>query len=475
VTPGARIAAAIDILGAIDNAASPADDTAADYFRRRRFIGAKDRVQISAHLYTVLRHRAALDWWIARAGKGEAAPDARGRVVAALALVDGWPPEEVARSFDGGQFRPPPLSLGEQRLARGLCGRTLTHPEMPRAVANDLPAWLEPYLAKVYGKGLEAEMAALNLPAPLDMRVNLLKADRETARRALAEEGIIAEPTQWSPLGLRLLQRAPLAGTAAFKAGLVEVQDEASQLAALLADARPGMRVVDFCAGAGGKTLALAAAMNNRGKLVACDVSAWRLERAGKRLRRAGVSNVERRPLSSERDQWVKRHAASFDRVFVDAPCLGIGSWRRNPDGKWRSTPNDLAELVERQRDILASAARLVKPGGRLIYATCSLLREENEDQAEAFLASFPDFAPYPIARAWAETIGGDCPAGDRYLRLTPARHGTDGFFVAQFERKPAAAPTPTLPRKRGREGPAPQAWEGGGGPQEPPDPDLSR
>jgi 16S rRNA (cytosine967-C5)-methyltransferase len=437
VTPGARIAAAIDILGAIDSAASPADDTAADYFRRRRFIGAKDRVQISTHLYTVLRHRAALDWWIARAGNGEAAPDARGRVVAALALVDGWPAEEVAKSFDGGQFRPPPLSAAEQRLARGLCGRTLTHPEMPRAVANDLPQWLEPYLARVYGKGLEAEMAALNLPAPLDLRVNLLKADRETARRALAEEGIIAEPTPWSPLGLRLRQRAPLAATAAFKAGLVEVQDEASQLAALLADARPGMRVVDFCAGAGGKTLALAAAMQNRGKLVACDVSAWRLERAGKRLRRAGVSNVERRALSTERDQWVKRHAASFDRVFVDAPCLGIGSWRRNPDGKWRSTPNDLAELVERQRDILASAARLVKPGGRLIYATCSLLREENEDQAEAFLAAAPDFTVYPAARAWEEAIGGASPAGERYLRLTPARHGTDGFFVAQFERRP--------------------------------------
>ncbi|HYU11633.1 MAG TPA: RsmB/NOP family class I SAM-dependent RNA methyltransferase, partial [Stellaceae bacterium] len=331
MTPGARIAAAIDILGAIDNAMSPADDTAADYFRRRRFIGAKDRVQISAHLYTVLRHRAALDWWIVRAGKGEAAPDPRGRVVAALALVDGWPPEEVARSFDGGQFRPPPLSPAEQRLARGLCGRTLTHPEMPRAVANDLPEWLEPYLAKVYGKGLEDEMRALNAPAPLDMRVNLLKADRETARHALAEAGIIAELTPWSPIGLRLKQRAPLAGTGAFKAGLVEVQDEASQLAALLADARPGMRIVDFCAGAGGKTLALAAAMKNRGKLVACDVSAWRLERAGKRLRRAGVDNVERRPLSSERDPWVKRHAASFDRVFVDAPCLGIGSWRRNP------------------------------------------------------------------------------------------------------------------------------------------------
>jgi 16S rRNA (cytosine967-C5)-methyltransferase len=201
------------------------------------------------------------------------------------------------------------------------------------------------------------------------------------------------------------------------------------------------MRVVDFCAGAGGKTLALAAQMQNRGKLVACDTAAWRLERAGIRLRRAGISNVERRPLSTERDLWVKRHApkgkdGGFDLVFVDAPCLGIGSWRRNPDGKWRATPNDLAELVVRQRDILASAARLVKPGGRLVYATCSLLREENEDQAEAFLAAAPDFSLYPAARAWEEVIGGHCPTGEDYLRLTPARHGTDGFFAALFERQ---------------------------------------
>ena len=240
----------------------------------------------------------------------------------------------------------------------------------------------------------------------------------------------------------RLKHRVPLAGTAAFKDGLVEVQDEGSQIAALLADARPGMRVVDFCAGAGGKTLALAAQMRNRGKLVACDTAAWRLERAGKRLRRAGVNNVERRTLASERDLWVKHHAASFDRVLVDAPCLGIGSWRRNPDGKWRATPQDLAELVERQRDILASAARLVKPGGRLIYATCSLLHEENEAQAETFLAARPDFALYPVARAWEETIGGRSPGGNECLRLTPARHGTDGFFVAQFERRVAPADT---------------------------------
>ncbi len=383
----------------------------------------------------VLRHRAAIDWWIARASHGEIAEAARSRMIAALLLLDGGTPEGIAANFDGDRFRPAPLAPAEQSLARGLAGRTLTHPEMPRAVANHLPDWLLPYLDAVYGRRLEDEMAALNVAAPLDLRVNALKTDRDGARRALAAEGIVAEPTPWSPLGLRLKHRAPLAGTAAFKEGLVEVQDEGSQLAALLVDARPGMRVVDFCAGAGGKTLALAAQMANRGKLVACDVAEWRLERAGKRLRRAGISNVERRALTDERDPWVKRHAKSFDRVLVDAPCLGIGSWRRNPDGKWRATPTDLAELVPRQREILASAARLVKPGGRLTYVTCSLLREENEAQAEGFLAASPDFALYPVSRAWADTIGGRSPGGDDYLRLTPARHGTDGFFVAQFER----------------------------------------
>jgi len=339
LTPGARIAAAIDILEAIGDASIPADDAAANYFRRRRYIGAKDRAQISAYLYAVLRHRAVIDWWTIRASRGEIMPNPRSRIMGAVLLVDHWAPEEVAKSFDGGRFRPAPLSRDEERLVLGLAGRTLTHPEMPRAVANDIPDWLEPFLAKLYGKQLETEMAALNASAPLDLRVNPLKADRDTARRALAAEHIEAEPTPWSPLGLRVPHRVPLAGTAAFKEGLVEVQDEASQIAALLADARPGMRVVDFCAGAGGKTLALAAAMRNRGKLVACDTAEWRLERAGKRLRRAGISNVERRVLSSERDLWVKHHAKSFDRVFVDAPCLGIGSWRRNPDAKWRSSP----------------------------------------------------------------------------------------------------------------------------------------
>ena len=434
MTPGAQVAAAIDILSAVETGDRPADDIAADYFRRRRYIGAKDRAHIASHVYAVLRHKAALDWWIAKHG---VATEARSRVLAGLVLVEGWRADAILACCDGDRFRPARLSQTEQRFIRDLSTHSLRHPEMPRAVANDLPEWLEPHLDRIFGIGLECEMAALNGSAPTDLRVNLLKADREEARRALAAEGVAAKPAPLSPVGLRLRERVPLGNLAAFKQGLVEVQDESSQIAALLADARPGMRVVDFCAGAGGKTLALAAGMANRGKLVACEVSQRRLDRAARRLRRAGVTNVERRALSGERDKWVKRHRGGFDRVFADVPCLGTGTWRRNPDAKWRMRPEDLAELVERQQQILRGAARLVRPGGRLVYATCSLLREEDEAQAEAFLAAETNFSLLPMARVWDETIGGASPGGEDYLRLTPARHGTDGFFVAIFERHP--------------------------------------
>jgi 16S rRNA (cytosine967-C5)-methyltransferase len=442
VTPGAQIAAAIDILGDIEQG-RPADDAAAEYFRRRRYIGAKDRTQIAGHLYAVLRHRAAIDWWILRIGQGLVAAGARVRTLAALVLVEGWRPEAVARACDGERFRPARLGSAEEHLIYGLAGRTLRHPQMPRAVANDIPNWLLPYLQRAFGSELEHEMAALNAPAPIDLRVNLLKTDRAGASRALAAEGLAAAPTPLSPVGLRLARRVPLSGLVAFKDGLFDVQDEGSQIAALLAGARPGMRVVDFCAGAGGKTLALAAGMANRGKLVACDVNSYRLERAARRLRRAGVGNVERRVLANERDKWVKRHAGGFDRVFVDAPCLGTGTWRRNPDAKWRAAPQDLAELVERQQQILRGAARLVRPGGRLIYATCSLLGEEDAAQAQAFLGDEPDFRLVPAARVWNETIGGAAAGAGDYLFLTPARHGTDGFFVAIFERVSNDRPDP--------------------------------
>jgi 16S rRNA (cytosine967-C5)-methyltransferase len=434
LTPGAQVATAIDILAAIDTGERPADDVAADYFRRRRYIGAKDRAHVAGHVYTVLRHRPALDWWIA---KHAVAIEPRSRVLAALALTEGWCSQTIVSCCDGDRFRPARLSQAEERLVHGLAKHTLRHPEMPRAVVNDLPEWLLPHFERVFGKDLEREMAALNAGAPIDLRVNLLKADREMARRALSLEGVSAEPTPWSPLGLRLAERVQLGGLATFKDGLVEVQDEGSQIAALLVDARPGMRVVDFCAGAGGKTLALAAQMANRGKLVACDVSARRLEKGTRRLRRAGVANAEQRALTSERDKWVKRHAGDFDRVLVDAPCLGTGTWRRNPGDKWRVTSEELAGLIVRQQQILNSAARLVRPGGRLVYATCSVLHEENEAQADAFLAATPEFSVVPAADVWHGAIGGVAPGGERYLRLTPARHGTDGFFVAIFERQP--------------------------------------
>jgi 16S rRNA (cytosine967-C5)-methyltransferase len=436
VTPGAQVAAAIDILAVVEEGGRPADDAAAEYFRRRRYIGAKDRAQIASHVYDVLRHRAAIDWWISRIGRGAVAPAGRSRVLAALLLVQDWGPDRVEAVCDGDRFRPAPLSAAEVRLVRGLDGRTRQHPDMPRAVANDVPEWLVPGLDRSFGRAFEREVAALNSAAPIDLRVNTLKAGRSEVRDALAAEGIAAAPTPLSPIGLRLRKRAPLSGLAAFKDGLFEVQDEGSQLAALMAGARPGMRVVDFCAGAGGKTLALAAQMENRGRLVAGDVSARRLERAGERLRRAGVNNAERRIVAAEHDQWVKHHRGSFDLVFVDAPCTGTGTWRRNPDAKWRMTPQDLAELTLRQQAILVSASRLVRPGGHLVYVTCSVLREEDDDQAEAFLAASPDFTLLPVAEVWRETIGGDMPGGGPYLVLTPARHGTDGFFAAFFERR---------------------------------------
>ena len=302
-------------------------------------------------------------------------------------------------------------------------------------VRDEFPEWLMPRLESLFGPALDAEMTALLQPAPVDLRVNTLKTTRDQARAVLAADGLDAAPTPLSPLGLRLPARTQLTAQGAFRDGLVEVQDEGSQLAALLLGARPGEAVVDYCAGAGGKTLVLAAAMQNKGRLAALDIDKRRSERAAERLRRAGVFNTTRHVLAAEGDPWVKRRANTIDRVLVDAPCTGTGTWRRNPDARWRLLPADLARLVEHQAAILASAARLVKKGGRLVYVTCSLLAEENEGQIETFLAAHPDFATVPIEDAWADSVGGVCPVQGPHLRLTPARHQTDGFFVAAIRR----------------------------------------
>ncbi len=445
MTPGARLQTAIELLMEIDSARGAADDIVGGYFRSHRFAGAKDRAAISEHIYAVLRHRAALDWWLAELGADITSSTseyrARRRLFVALLLVQGWRYDDIKEACDGDRFRPPALDATELRVMRELLDVALDSPKMPDPVRYNYPAWLDATFRSLFGPDLGKEMAALERGASLDLRANLLKGSRAQALAALKSEGIEAEATPLAPNGLRVKGRIPLSTLACFKEGLIEVQDEGSQIAAALAAVKPGMRVVDFCAGAGGKTLALAADMGNKGHLIACDISATRLERSAQRLRRAGVSNVERRALTSERDKWVKRHAQSFDRVFVDAPCTGTGTWRRNPDAKWRLTPNDIDELTVLQASILESAARLVKKNGRVIYATCSLLPAENTGQITSFLARHPDFRLVPIDRVWAEAIGGDCPVDGDTLRLTPARHGTDGFFAAVLERCADAAP----------------------------------
>jgi 16S rRNA (cytosine967-C5)-methyltransferase len=247
-------------------------------------------------------------------------PDGERSVIAHLALTESWDADRIAGSFDGGQYRPDRLSEEERRLARALAGNALDHPEQTADVRLEYPAWIEPQLGARFGDDLEREMAAALVPAATDLRVNTLKTDRAGAIAALAAEGTEAAPTRLSPIGLRVNGRPPLATMAVFRSGLVEVQDEGSQIVALLVDAKPGHRAVDFCAGAGGKTLAMAAGMANKGRIVACDVLEGRVERAGVRLARAGVHNVERRGLASERDPWVKRHAGGFD-ACVDAPA----------------------------------------------------------------------------------------------------------------------------------------------------------
>ncbi len=426
MTPAARVAAAIELLDAIETAPNrPADAVANDFFRARRFIGSGDRRAVSDRVWRVLRARRRLGWWL----KGKQTEPRL--LVAASLLTEGWTLSGVAQAYSGGRFAAEGLERGEHIALAKIEGHTLDHPDMPDAVRLEIPDWLLPRLAARFGDRLHVEMTAMEGNAPLDLRANPLKATREEARAALAAEGWEAKPTPFSPWGLRIEGRRPVTSGPAFQTGLVEIQDEGSQLVAALVDARPGMRVADWCAGAGGKTLALAATMENRGQIVACDVSASRLDGAVRRLRRAGVHNVERHLIEAG-DKWIKRRAGSFDRVLVDAPCTGTGTWRRNPDARLRLTERDLAELLPKQAAILDVAQSLVRKGGRLVYATCSLLEEENEAQVSAFLARHTGFVLVPLSRAW-NVPPPPCP-GD-VLSLTPAQHGTDGFFAAVLER----------------------------------------
>ncbi|WP_119168107.1 RsmB/NOP family class I SAM-dependent RNA methyltransferase [Algihabitans albus] len=441
MTPAARTQATLDLLNLLfppeGGAGPPADRVLADYLRGRRYIGSTDRRTIAEQLYGVLRAHARLGWWLERLNLPG---DNRIRLIAWLLLARHESVAAVRILFDGSHHGPEPLDASEveaaKRLAGEAPGQVLDHPDQPLDVRHEVPAWLLPQLRAALGADLQRELSALAGEAPVDLRANTLKADRATVQAALAEAGIDSAVGRLSPWALRIHGRQPVAATQAFRDGLVEVQDEGSQVVAWLVGAKPGERVCDLCAGAGGKTLALAATMRNKGQIFACDTLKGRLDRSAVRLKRAGAFNVARRVLKSETDPWIKRHKAGFDRVLIDAPCSGTGAWRRNPDAKWRLTSEALSDLTALQGRLLTSAARLVKPGGRLVYATCSLLPSENQGQVERFLAVRGDFKLIPLAEAWSEALPGKPPTGGDTLLLRPAGHGTDGFFVAVLERQ---------------------------------------
>jgi 16S rRNA (cytosine967-C5)-methyltransferase len=411
VTRGTLIHAA-KVLSKILEFSGPADETLSRYFREHHELGQYDRAFVAEAVFAVLRRRRSLE-----AATGSQAPEAL--IAAAAMRVLGL----SQRILDG---------LINPELAQRV--RTFRIDRVPAAVRADLPDWLWNKIAAEYGEG-EAQRIAQGMlnAAPLDLRVNLARASREEVLARLVHDGINAEPTPHSPAGLRVTGKPPINRHALFRDGLVEVQDEGSQLLAWLLAPRRGEMVADYCAGAGGKTLAIAMLMRGAGRVYATDVSAKRLAALAPRAARAGVTNVHSITLSGDHDARAKRLAGKLDRVLVDAPCSGFGTLRRNPDLKWRHGPEAIQQLADKQRGILTAASRLLKPGGRLVYATCSILREENEAIADAFQSAQPEFRPLPCEELLAaQRIS--LQTGPR-LRLWPHLHGTDGFFAAAFER----------------------------------------
>lgn len=391
--------------------------------------GRDGRWRLKQTLDRVFRHYARLTWLLERHG-APVGPDWLWAVAAVV--LDGSGLEETAR-------RLAVTTADISRIAGSLARMSkdgLDHPEMANPVRLELPDDVYLYLSDTYGANLESEAKALNIPALTTLRANSLKASREALVATLENAGLAVRPTVLAPLGLTVRGAADPAATEAFAAGQFDMQDEGSQLVALMADARPGQQVLDVCGGAGGKSLALAAAMGNRGHLVTADTSARRLARAKLRMKRAGVENAERVLLTgTDADPFLKKKAGWFDRVLVDAPCSGTGAWRRHPEAKW-AVALDLERLTALQDAILNRAAPLVKRGGRLIYATCSLLTQENGARAEAFLKAHPNFRRIDAAEAWRAVSALPYPGRDpAVLQLTPFQHGTDGFFAAVFER----------------------------------------
>lgn len=416
MTPSARIQAAIDILEGLDATAMPADRFIRDFFRTRRYAGSKDRASVAERVFDMFRHRASYAWRLQS--------DAPRALAIASVLAEAG---DVDALFGGSGYGPAPLS-DDERAAIAAPQRL----DPPRWVTCEYPAFLDAELERSLGPSLVPEMRAMQRRASVDLRVNTLKAAREDVRAKLVQDGFDVRSTPYSPWGLRIpaqaglvvLQKHPL-----FEQGLFEFQDEASQIASLLADARSGMRVLDLAAGAGGKALALAAAMGNRGEIIASDIHPQRLAQIEARAARAGVTIIRTTPEVPVRD--------SFDLVFVDAPCSGSGTWRRQPEQKWRLTQARLDELTALQSRLLDLGA--ARTTARLVYATCSLLACENDDRIAGFLARHPTFRPAPALASWHQAAAEPPPPGlGEFFRASPATTGTDGFFAAIVVHKDA-------------------------------------
>lgn len=430
MTPAAHISAAIEILAELAARRRPAADAIKDWGLSHRFAGSKDRAAISSLVFDALRKRASAAYLM-----DDDAP--RAVMLGALREARGLDPAAIAALCSGEGHAPSPLTDEErERLA------TATLDGAPAQIRGDYPEWLAERFAAAFGEAAAEEGRALAERAPVDLRVNVLKTSREDAAKRLAHLGPVATPL--SPLGLRILPqtqgRGPaLAAEPAYAKGLIETQDEGSQLAALLCAAEPGEQVLDLCAGGGGKALALAGQMHNRGQIYAYDDDGRRLTPIYPRLDRAGARNVQVRAPRGQADVLVDLERRC-DLVLVDAPCTGTGTWRRHPDAKWRLAPGALEQRVQEQGALLAQAVRFVRPGGRVVYVTCSLLRDENEDQIAGFLKEHPEFSAVSAADAAAraglpELARFASPFGDA-IRLSPKRSGTDGFFVAALRRE---------------------------------------
>lgn len=416
---GARLQAAIEIISELEVTTLPADRFLRDWFRTRRYAGSKDRAAIAERVYSVFRHRASFTW---RMGETP-----RSLVIASL-LAEGMTTEQLASLFGDGPYAPPALTDDE----RAAITRAPTNP--PLHVQGEYPEWLEPELKRAFGDALVDEMKAMLARAPVDLRVNTLKAQRNEVLNALHSLSYKAEATPFAPNGIRIpsgeglgaLQKTPL-----FEEGAFEFQDEASQIGAALCAAKPGQRVLDLAAGAGGKSLALADYMQNKGEILAFDDSPQRLKPLRERMTRAGAdiiktANNRGGPLWGD---------GKFDVVLVDAPCSGSGTWRRSPELKWRLTPEKLAGLAKLQDWLIADGARHTRPGGRLIYATCSILPVENEDRIEAFLKANLDFRAVEAKSVWNEVAQGSPPPGmGKFFHASPRACQTDGFFVCVME-----------------------------------------